>query len=278
MRRARARSFLALALIAVAFACVEACTGDDPVPVPPDSTGEGGAPGNPPPVDPPPPQTTPPPPPAPPPADGSADTSESGSSFDAGAPVWTASFPSGTQTILAQAASLKCHFQFVSVQTAPAPPQWSLFLQKGDGSSGPCDQPTGIRQLNTGLTTSPKTSLARSQLTARLAMAYSAKQSFSGGAPEVLVLSQVDEWSGNDIHQAIMKTKAIVGMPVTPSLDLTQVFFGDTSEEGAGTVRLTGTGTFPGATGSGTLFEAIYTGFLSDVGQLASAADSCTMM
>ncbi len=108
-------------------------------------------------------------------------------------------------------------------------------------------------------------------------MAFSAKQSLSGSAPEVLTFTQVDEWSGNDMHVAIMKTKSVVGIPANPSLTLTQVFFGDPTEEAAGTVRLSGMGAFPGATGTGTSFVATYIGFLADVGQLPVAADSCTL-
>jgi hypothetical protein len=114
-------------------------------------------------------------------------------------------------------------------------------------------------------------------VTNRLAVAFSAKQSLSGSSPEVLTLSQVDEWSGNDMHVAIMKTKSVVGIPANPSLSLTQIFFGDPTEEAAGTLRLSGTGAFPGATGTGTTFSATYVAFLSDVGQLPAAADSCAM-
>jgi hypothetical protein len=70
-----------------------------------------------------------------------------------------------------------------------------------------------------------------------------------------------------------MKTKAILGMPATPSLGVSLLFFGDPTEEAAGTVRLKGTGAFPGETGTGAFFNARYAGFVGAVGQLPAAAD-----
>jgi hypothetical protein len=60
-----------------------------------------------------------------------------------------------------------------------------------------------------------------------------------------------------------------------PSPSVTSVFFGDPTEEAAGTVHLKGTGTFAGESGTGAYFYAVYNNFLIGAGQLPAAADTC---
>jgi hypothetical protein len=152
-----------------------------------------------------------------------------------------------------------------------------MYLEKKDGPGGACAGPKGVRGLGTGYSV-PTASLLASQLTKRLVIAFSSKLGLSGSSPVQLRMSQVDWDTGNDLRQAIMKTKAIVGMPMTPSLDVSLLFFGDQTEEAAGTVRLKGSGSFPGESGSGNFFYATYIDFLSTISQPAAAADTCVRM
>jgi hypothetical protein len=208
-------------------------------------------------------------------ADGSTDdASDSASPFDAGPPAWTATLPGGGVTLMNSVTDTKCGIELLSVQTATAPPAWQVFLRKQDVSGAICNEPKGIRALGSGYT-APTGSLLKPQGSKLLVVAYSSKLSLSGSSPLLLTMTQVDWPSGNDIHIAVMKTKAIVGMPVTPSLSVTQLFFGDQTEEAAGTVRLKGTGSFPGETGAGAFFYATYVGFMKPVNQPAAAADTC---
>lgn len=195
--------------------------------------------------------------------------------FDGGPPAWNATLPAGTTSVLASAGNLLCRFEMLDVQTATAPPKWEVYLRKVDAPAATCNEPKGIRALGSAYST-PAAALLRQQNADRYVYAFSAKQSLSGSAPEVLTIEQFDGWSGNDMHAAILKTKAVVGQPMFPSLHLTTLFFGDPSEEAVGTIRVKGTGSFPGETGTGTYFYALYTGFIGATGQPASAADACT--
>lgn len=205
------------------------------------------------------------------PGDGAADAP---TGFDAGPPAWTATIPAGTAAVVEVVSNLKCRIEMVSVQTEVAPPKWELYLRKVDQPGDVCNEPKGVRALASGYTM-PAASLAHRRSDDKLGMAYSMRRNLSGSSPVVLTMSQVDWWSGNDMHTAIMKTKTVVGAPANPSLDLTELFFTDAAEQAAGTLRLLGTGSFPGETGTGASFNARYDGFISDVGQPASAADDC---
>lgn len=206
-----------------------------------------------------------------PPVDGAADGA---AAFDAGPPAWTGSLPTGATTTLASAGDAVCTFDVVSVQTANAPPKYQLFLRKQDALGAICNEPKGIRPLDSG-TTPPNAALLKPQGTNHLVLAYSMKTSPSGSAPEILTVTQVDWPTGNDLRTAVMKAKAVVGIPATPNLTLVQLFFGDPTEAAAGTVRLKGTGSFPGESGIGMFFNATYVGFIGAVGQPPAAADTC---
>lgn len=201
--------------------------------------------------------------------------SEAEAGFDGGPPAWNATLPAGTTSVLAGAGNLVCRFEIVDVQTANAPPKWEIYLRKVDAPAATCNEPKGIRALGSAYS-APAAALLRQQGADRYVYAFSAKQSLSGSAPEVLTIEQFDGWSGNDMHAAILKTKAVVGQPMFPSLHLSTLFFGDPSEEAVGTIRVKGTGSFPGETGTGTYFYALYTQFIGATGQPASAADACT--
>ncbi|HSO39306.1 MAG TPA: hypothetical protein VLT33_42560, partial [Labilithrix sp.] len=188
------------------------------------------------------------------------DAADAAVPFDAGPPLWTSSLAAGTLTVVASAGDDSCTFQLLSVQ-AGAPPTYTLYLRKQDTSGAVCNEPKGLRALGTGYSP-PTGALLKTQSTKRLVLAYSSKIGLSGSSPVQLRMSQVDWGTGNDLHTALTKTKAIVGMPVTPSLDVTLLFFGDPTEEAAGTVRLKGTGSFPGESGAGAFFYARYAGFL----------------
>jgi hypothetical protein len=210
-------------------------------------------------------------------ADGASDdANDDAHPFDAGPPAWTATLAAGTVSILGSAGDASCAFDLVAVQIpAGGPPVWQVYLRKQDATAGMCNEPKGIRSLGNGYS-APTGSLIRPQGTQRLVLAYSSKIGLSGSSPIQLRMSQVDWPSGNDIHVALMKTKAVVGIPATPSLGVTQLFFGDPTEEAAGTVRLKGTGAFPGESGAGSFFFATYVGFIKAVDQLPVAADTCT--
>jgi hypothetical protein len=279
----RKRIFAALGIaVVVAGAFVAACVGEDAAPTAPSPDGGGanptndaanpgidsssGGPGD---ASSTPDSSTP---------DAGSDAgSDSGpiNTFDAGPPIWNATLPAGTQTNLVNAGNQLCQFVVISVETAVAPPKWEVYLQKNDAPAAICNEPKGLRALGSSYNT-PAASLLKPTATDQLVLAYSLKISPSGSAPTMLSMSQVDWWSGNDMHVAIMKTKAVVNIPATPSLVVVQLFFTDPTEEAAGTVRLKGTGGFPGETGTGMYFYAVYDNFISTVGQLAIAADDCT--
>ena len=209
-----------------------------------------------------------------PPMDAGGDVIER---FDGGTPAWTATAPVGTvvEHPGPGGSPTKCVFAMLTVQTSPAPPKWDVVLRKADEAGGTCNEPKGYRMLGSTYN-DPGVALLKPQGLDRLVIAYTQKATPSGSAPNQLFVKQVDWYSGNDMHLALMKTKDIQGQPVTPSLGLTSMFFGDPSEALAGTIRVKGTGTFPGATGTGSVFNAVYLKFMADNAQAASAADSAT--
>lgn len=212
-----------------------------------------------------------------PPVDGSVDdASDAATPFDGGPPAWTSTLAAGTVSTLASAGDTLCSFDVVSVQVpSGGPPMWKIFLRKQDAPPALCNEPKGIRFVDSGYSL-PTASLLKPQAAKQLVLAYSTKIGLSGSSPVRLTMSQVDWSSGNDIHLALTKTKAVVGIPVTPNLDVTLLFFGDPTEAAAGTVRLKGTGSFPGESGTGAFFFATYVGFIKDINQLPVAADTCT--
>lgn len=208
-----------------------------------------------------------------PPIDAGADVIEK---FDGGTPAWTASAPVGTvvEHPGSGGSPTKCVFAILTVQTQPAPPKWDVVLRKADDGA-PCNEPKGYRMLGSTYT-DPGVAILKPQGLDRLVIAYTLKATPSGSAPNQLFVKQVDWYSGNDMHLALTKTKDIQGQPVTPSLTLDSMFFGDPSEALAGTIRVKGNGTFPGASGAGSVFNAVYLKFMADNAQAASAADSAT--
>lgn len=197
--------------------------------------------------------------------------------FDGGPPVWTAAAPVGTvaETPGPSGSPSKCVFAMLVVQTQPAPPKWDVVLRKGDDGASTCNEPKGYRMLGSTYT-EPGVAILKPQGLDRIVVAYTLKATQSGSSPNALSVKQVDWYSGADMHLGLMKTKDIQGIPVTPSLGLTSMFFGDPSEALAGTIRIKGTGSFPGATGTGSVFNAVYVKFMADGAQPASAADSAT--
>ncbi|MDB4944790.1 MAG: hypothetical protein JWP97_4324 [Labilithrix sp.] len=209
--------------------------------------------------------------------DGAAVTDGGGgdAEIDAGPPRWVDVVQvEGTEFPLATVQSATCKIDLFYKQRIDAvPPQYLLYLRKGDAAAT-CKEPKGVRMLATSYV-GPRGRLLRPSARDLVVLAYTIKPSPSGSAKTPLTMSQVDWRSGNDLHEALMKTKAIPGAPVETSLLVEQLFFGDGTEEAAGTVRLKGSGAFPGETGSGDFFYAVYQGFLQPVPQPASAADTC---
>jgi hypothetical protein len=203
--------------------------------------------------------------------DASADAA---TGFDGGPPAWTATLAAGTETVLDTTFITPCRLEAVTVQTEVAPPKWELYLRKGDVTGFVCNEPKGVRALGAGYTM-PVVSLTRRSRDFKLGLAYSMRRDPADAAPIVLTMRQVEWWSGNDMHSAIMKTKGAVGAPAEPSLEVVELFFADSVEEAAGTLRLVGNGVFPGESGTGVHFNARYDGFISDVAQPPSAADVC---
>jgi len=195
---------------------------------------------------------------------------------DAGPPAWTDLPDSGTLQSIASTSTSTCIFELGTIQLAVAPPRWSLHLVKRDVDGKTCEAPKGARSLvGSAYSTAPAGKVLLTYDQSRLVIAYSAKESPSGSSPTVLHVTQIDQASGKAMHDGLMKTKSVAGQQFNPSLTFVDLFFADPGEQAAGTIRLKGTGSFPGETGTGAYFLAKYVGFLGGAAQLPSAADSC---
>lgn len=200
---------------------------------------------------------------------------EAGGGYDAGPPIW-GELPTGSTLAFGSAAVAGCTFELLARSIGVAPPQYELYLEKRESPGMTCEGPKGVRSLGVSYHQPPNGRLLAHPATRSVVMAYNAKASASGSAAVSLSVSQVDLVSGNDLHLAQMKTKAVMGEPVLASLPLTALFFGDATEQAAGTIRVQGEGVFPGASGAGAKFQAMYAGFVVSAPALPVAADTAS--
>lgn len=203
--------------------------------------------------------------------------------YDAGPPVWIpGNLPptnNANTSKLSSFSTPKCEVDLWSIYQAGAPPSYKIYVNKTDATGQACDEPSGAIALATTYATPAGKLLAENDtpLTAhRFVVAWNEKNTPSGSGKNQLFMKELEIYSGEPLHDAIMKTKDYVPVPVPSDLPLLDLYFGDPTEAGLGNVLLKGTGAFFGATGSGSTFTAHYNGFFVTTAQPTTAADSAT--
>jgi hypothetical protein len=197
--------------------------------------------------------------------------------FDAGPPRWQApsAADAGPVTTVATGGNLRCSFVVTSTSFG-LPPLYTVSLTKTDAAGRACDEAKGTFVLTATYST-PQAIILVEPAREWLAVAYTTKATQSGTAKIVLSLEQLDWLTGNLLHMGLMKTKLEQGAPMTVTQSPTGLYFADGTGMAKGQVLLKGAGPFPGASGSGSNFVATYDGFLSDIAQPSSAADTAVL-
>lgn len=180
----------------------------------------------------------------------------------------TAPTGTGTPTVVGSIVQTACTISLVTLQTATAPPAYSIYLEKKDTTAGSCTEAKGYRVLFSTFA-APAAFLARSPLDATLfVVAYNHKNTPSGSSPVQLSMEQADWTTGDTVHAA--------GFAVIGSSQLIPPAGSPTALSTNGCdVTLEGTGTFPGASGTNTgAWTAQYVHFLAPEPQDPSLANT----
>lgn len=188
--------------------------------------------------------------------------------------LWKAA-PEGTRIPLNSAGNEKCSFEVAYIVENPdaqdQPAQYTITLEKKDDSPGSCTESKGYVTLATHSYALPAGVVRRHATDEMIAVAWTEKAKADVDSQSIMHLAQIDWATGTDLHDGIMylkgMTEAVPEQPLVPtSMNLSIGY----------DVILSGTGTFPGATGEGQSFEATWKDFLAAKAQAPSAADSAT--
>ena len=206
-------------------------------------------------------------------AGGAADGGAPGAPTSPKTALWTAP-PEGVLVPLNSAGNEKCTFELaylVENPDVPEPAHYTITLEKKATAPGSCPEAQGYVTLATHSCALPAGVVRRHATDQMIAVAWTDKPKADEDVQAILHLAQIDWAPGADLHDGMMFVKgmaaAIPEQPLVPtSMNLSV----------GHDVILSGTGTFPGATGEGLAFEATWSDFLSPQAQAPSAADGAT--